>query len=63
MFLITLDQSEASPGNPPPYGLYGWNVPRLAETEKHSSVCGTAQCAEDAAPRLGLPLPHLYSRF
>ncbi len=42
----------------------GCNVPRLAETEKYSSVHGTHPVewrAKDAAPRFGLPLPQMYS--
>ncbi len=45
-------ESEASPRNSPPYVQYGRNVRPLAETEKHSSVCGAACWGCSIVPRL-----------
>ncbi len=46
---LLVDQSEASPRNSLPHAQYGWNMPCLAETVKHSLVrsalrmlCGTS---------------------
>ncbi len=58
---VLVDQSEASPRNSPPYEQYGQNVPRLAETEKHSSVCGIVY--RGCSGVSGLPLPQMYSRL
>ncbi len=61
---LSVDQSEASPRNSPPYAQYGWKMPRLVETEKYSLLRGAAhQGTEDAATYLGLPLPQVYSRL
>ncbi len=49
---VWVDQSEASPRNSPPYVQYGWNMPCLAETEKHYSVRGAAHRGCCAAPQL-----------
>ncbi len=40
---LSIDQSEASPRNSPPHLPYGWNMPRLAETEKHSLIRGMSR--------------------
>ncbi len=39
---LSVDQSEASPRNFPPYAQYGWNMLHVAKTENHSLVRGTA---------------------
>ncbi len=39
------------------------DIPRLVETKKHSLVRSVAHHAEDVVPRLGLPLPQVYSQF
>ncbi len=39
---LLVDQSEASPRNAPPQAQHGRNMARLAETEAHSLVWGTA---------------------
>ncbi len=57
---VLVHQGEASPRNSPPYVQYGRNVPRLAEMEKHSSVCGAAQHVEDTAPCLSLPASNVF---
>ncbi len=49
---MLVDQSEASPRNSPPYAQYGWNMPHLTETEKHSSVHGAACRGCRTVPRL-----------
>ncbi len=49
---LLVDQSEVSPRNSPPHAQYGWNIPRLAETEKHSLVRGMVRQGCRAAPRL-----------
>ncbi len=36
------------------YAQYGWNVPHLAETEKHSSVCGVVRTSRHASACLCL---------
>ncbi len=58
---VLVDQSEASPMKSPPYAQYGRNVPHLAETKK--ILQSAARRAEDATPRLGLPLPQTYSQL
>ncbi len=49
---LSIDQSEVSPRNSPPYAQYGRNVPRLVETEKHFSVRSAACRGCRATPRL-----------
>ncbi len=35
---LLVNRSETSPRDSTPHVQYGWNMPRLAETEKHSLV-------------------------
>ncbi len=48
---LLVDQSEASQRNSPLHVQYGWNIPRLVETEKHSLVQGTVHQDALRTPR------------
>ncbi len=39
-YQLSIDQSKASLRSSPPHVRYGWNMPHLAETEKHSLARG-----------------------